>query len=108
MDSKETVACMTSEVPAKFNMISFSFSSPKYQIERLYFRTLMFVSRIRFVQSLSLVQLFATPGTEAHQTLLSMGFPKQESWSELPFPSPGESSRSRDGTQVSSIGRWIL
>ena len=32
---------------------------------------------------------FATPCTVAHQTSLSMGFPRQEYWSELPFPSPG-------------------
>ena len=25
----------------------------------------------------------------AHQTLLSMGFPRQEYWSGLPFPPPG-------------------
>ena len=29
------------------------------------------------------------PWTIAHQTLLSMGFPRQEYWSGLPFPSPG-------------------
>ena len=31
-----------------------------------------------------------TPWTVAHQTPLSMGFPRQEYWSELPFPSPGD------------------
>ena len=31
---------------------------------------------------------FATPRTIAHQALLSMGFPRQEYWSGLPFPSP--------------------
>ena len=30
-----------------------------------------------------------TPWTVAHQAPLSMGFPKQECWSGLPFPSPG-------------------
>ena len=34
-------------------------------------------------------QLFVTPWTVAHQTLLSMGFSRQEYWSGLPFPSPG-------------------
>ena len=28
--------------------------------------------------------------TVAHQAALSMGFPRQEYWSELPFPSPGD------------------
>ena len=31
----------------------------------------------------------ATTWTVACQTSLSMGFPRQEYWSELPFPSPG-------------------
>ena len=28
--------------------------------------------------------------TVAHQAPLSMGFPRQEYWSGLPFPSPGD------------------
>ena len=36
----------------------------------------------------SRVQLFVTPWTVAHQTLLSMGFPRQEYWNLSPFPSP--------------------
>ena len=39
---------------------------------------------------LSRVQLSATPWTVAHQAPLSMGFPRQEYWSGLPFPSPGD------------------
>ena len=31
-----------------------------------------------------------TPWTVAHQAPLSKGFPRQEYWSELPFPSPGD------------------
>ena len=31
-----------------------------------------------------------TPWTVAHQVPLSMGFPRQEYWSGLPFPSPGD------------------
>ena len=42
------------------------------------------------VKSLSLVQLFATPWTVAYQAPLSMGFSRQEYWSGLPFPSPGD------------------
>ena len=40
------------------------------------------------VQSLSCVWLFVTPRTGTHQAPLSMRFPRQESWSGLPFPSP--------------------
>ena len=42
------------------------------------------------VKSLSHVQLFVTPWTVAHQAPPSMGFSKQEYWSGLPFPSPGD------------------
>ena len=43
-----------------------------------------------WVKSLSRVRLFATLWTVAHQTPLSMGFSRQEYWSRLPFPSPGD------------------
>ena len=33
---------------------------------------------------------FGTPGTVAHQAPLSMEFPRQEYWSGLSFPSPGD------------------
>ena len=33
---------------------------------------------------------FVTLWIVAHQTLLSMGFPRQEYWSGLPFSSPGD------------------
>ena len=35
-------------------------------------------------------QLCATPWTVAHQAPLSMGFSRQQYWSGLPFPSPGD------------------
>ena len=41
------------------------------------------------VCTVSCVQLFATPWTVARQAL-SMGFSRQEYWSELPFPPPGD------------------
>ena len=47
------------------------------------------VSIVAVVLLLICVQLFVTPCTIAHQTPLSMGFPRQEYWSGLPFPSPG-------------------
>ena len=43
-----------------------------------------------WVKSLSHVQLFVTLWTVAYQTPLSMGFFRQEYWSGLPFPSPGD------------------
>ena len=42
------------------------------------------------VKLLSHVRLFVTPWTVAHQAPPSMGFSRQEYWSGLPFPSPGD------------------
>ena len=42
------------------------------------------------MKSLSHVQLFVTPWTVAHQALQSMEFSRQEYWSGLPFPFPGD------------------
>jgi len=39
---------------------------------------------------LSWVQLCATPWSVAHQAPLSMGFSRQEHWSGLPWPHPGD------------------
>ena len=39
---------------------------------------------------LSRIQLFVTPWTVAHQAPLSMGFSRQEYWSELLCPSPAD------------------
>ena len=38
----------------------------------------------------SCVRLFATPWTVTHQAPLSMGFSRQEYWSGLPCPPPGD------------------
>ena len=42
------------------------------------------------ISCFSRVQLFSTVWTAAHQAPLSMGFSRQEYWSGLPFPSPGD------------------
>ena len=42
------------------------------------------------VKSLSRVRFFATPWTVAYQAPPSTGFSRQEWWSGLPFPSPGD------------------
>ena len=43
---------------------------------------------------------FATPWTVACQAPLSVGFPRQEYWNALPFPSPGD--RPKPGTEPGS------
>ena len=42
------------------------------------------------LSSFSGVRLSVAPWTVAHQAPLSMGFFRQEYWSELPFPPPGD------------------
>ena len=42
------------------------------------------------VKSLSRVRLFAIPWTVAYQAPRSIGFSRQEYWSGLLFPSPGD------------------
>ena len=44
----------------------------------------------KLLQLLSCVQLFVTLWTVAHQAPLSMGFSRQEYWSELPCRPPGD------------------
>ena len=46
--------------------------------------------RAHHVCMLSRIQLFVTLWTIAHQASLSMGFSRQEYWSELPFPLSGD------------------
>ena len=54
------------------------------------FFSVVTVGMVKRVCVLSHVRLFVPLWTVAHQTLLSMGFPRPESWSRLPFPSPGD------------------
>ena len=42
------------------------------------------------VKLLSRVRLFATPWTVVYQFPPAMGFSRQEYWSRLPLPSPGD------------------
>ena len=54
------------------------------------------------------VQLFATPWTAACQSPLTMGFPREENWSGLPCPPPGDLPDLRDQTRVScTAGRSL-
>ena len=56
--------------------------------------------------SLSHVQLFLTPWMVAHEAPLFMGFPRQEYWSGLPVPPPGDLHE--PGTEPTSPGSPAL
>ena len=65
--------------------------SPVLAMFHLYrHRTRAFVLSSVPAQSISSTQLFATPWTVACQAPLSTGFLRQEYWSSLLFPSPGD------------------
>ena len=49
----------------------------------------------------SSVRLFMTSWTVAHQAPLSMGFPRQENWTGLLFPPPGDLTN--PGTEPKSL-----
>ena len=52
----------------------------------------------------------ATPWIVAHQYPLSMGFPRQEYWSGLPFPSPGDlpNPRIKPASPALQVGSCII
>ena len=65
------------------------------------------LAAVAAVVLLSHVWLFLTSWAIAPQVPLSMGFPRQEFWSELPFPSPGNLPDPRI-RPISYIGREVL
>ena len=78
----------TTELPRKFFYVIIRYW---IQFPVLYSRILLFIYFIyECVKSLSRVWLFSTPWTVAYQVPPSMGFSRQEYWSGLPFPSPGD------------------
>ena len=55
---------------------------------------------------LSHVQLFAISWTVAHQAPLAMGFPRQEYWHGLPFPTPGDLADAGLNPRLPCLLRW--
>ena len=62
--------------------INFTWKKKKLQKSYIFERGLLYV--------LSHVRHFMTPWTVARWAPPSMGFPRQEYWSGLPFPAPGD------------------
>ena len=94
-----TVSQIIREVNESHNMIKFT-NTKKYwkqshnetcsEILILYVNQIRVVKLILHAQSLSCVWLFVTPWTIVCRVSLSVEFPRQEYWSGLPFPSPGD------------------
>ena len=70
--------------------------------------TLLMPSELLRACVLSHVWLFATPWTVACQTPLSMGFSRQEYWSRLPFPPPGDLPNPGIEPTSSALERQVL
>ena len=60
------------------------------EVNTIIFPFLIATMCVCMLSHFSHVQLFVTSWTVAHQALLSMGFSRQEYWSGMPFPSPGD------------------
>ena len=60
-----------------------------FQIHMLILFCMLLYIKVK-MKLLSRVRLFATPWTLVYQAPPSMGFSRQEYWSELSFPSPGD------------------
>ena len=73
-----------------YQSLCFPPPAPPHQMASLLQFGLPFSLLEREAKSLSHVWLFATPWTIACQAPLSMEFSRQEHWSGLPFPSPGD------------------
>ena len=50
----------------------------------------MYIFFLSHICMVSCVRVFVTPWTVAHQAPLSTEFSRQEYWSQLPFPPPGD------------------
>ena len=87
------------------------FNEKSWQMEILYFKYLKYKWNFRarrilacmHAQSLSCIWLFAALWTVARQAPLSMRFSRQEHWSGLPLPPPGDLPNPRDQIHVSHI-----
>ena len=76
---------------------------------QIYWYTWVYIHILLLLFSLlNHVQLSATPWTVACQAPLSMGFSRQEYWSGLPLPSPGDLPESgRESTTPVLAGRFF-
>ena len=68
-----------------------------------------YIATFTRAELLSHVRLLLTPQTVPYPAPLSMEFPRQESWSGLPFPPPGSfSTQASNRHLLQLLGRQIL
>ena len=72
-------------------------------------RFISYIMCTRELSQFSHIWLFASPWTVTHQAPLSKGFFRQEYWSGLPFPPPGDlPNPGNEPASLSSPARQIL
>ena len=74
----------------KYLPVGSSYASTLPKVKTTHGNTYFPENVVDVVSSLSLVWLLATPWTISHQDPLTMGFLREEHYSGLPFPSPGD------------------
>ena len=94
------ITCVLVRVRCKFQVSSNCFATEALHPSDPFSK--MCVCGLLIQSCLTLLTLW----TRAHQAPLSMGFPRQEYWSGLPFSSSRD--RPSPGPSISCIGRWIL
>ena len=88
--SSPTNTCTWAFMTAKFTIAKW-WKPPPYPSEDEWINKMWYIhTGYSEVKSLSRVWLFATPWTVTYKAPPSMGFSRQEYWSGLPFPSPGD------------------
>ena len=85
-----TCSCFIPRFCLYLHMVIFLCVSPLLVSRLPSLETHWILEKIEKVKSLSCVQLFVTPWTIAYKGPPSMEFSRQEYWSGLPFPSPGD------------------
>ena len=86
--------CMTAQTLSGHYLLSFSFLMPSFKIVKskgiIYWKWMKYGYWWWFSHLPTCIPLLVTLWTVASQAPLSMGFPRQEYWTGLPFPSPGD------------------
>ena len=94
-----------------FNEINKNKAKKKVRLPIEIHTSVHMTGKLLHAKSLQSCLTLVTPWTVACQAPLSMGFSRQEYWSELPFPTLGDLPDPRDQTYisyVSCIGWWVL
>ena len=92
-------------------LLAFILSPSKAKTAYPYYTRILKILKISpcmHAKLLSRVHLFATPGTVACQVPLSMRFSRQEYWSGLSCPPPGDLPDPGIKLPSPCIGRWIF